>query len=171
MATNKPQDDFQKTALRLPRDLHSRIHEAAVVSGRSYNAEIVARLQQTFAEDAHLTGLAEVPASSLAAAQASASIPRKPAAVGSLAYFAELFSTDELRKQRDEEVRKIIGATSSDTSKKLAEELSRALRPLSDYLDAVQAARNQPPLGLAETFVQMALTAEQPKERPGKPKK
>jgi predicted DNA-binding protein len=47
MATNKPQDDYKKTALRLPPELHERLHEAATASGRSYNAEIVARLEQT----------------------------------------------------------------------------------------------------------------------------
>ena len=48
MATSTPQDDYQKTALRLPRDLHAGLHEAAIESGRSYNAEIVARLQASF---------------------------------------------------------------------------------------------------------------------------
>lgn len=48
MATNISQDDFHKTGLRLPRDLHARLHEAAAESGRSYNAEIVARLQSSF---------------------------------------------------------------------------------------------------------------------------
>lgn len=51
MATNISQDDFQKTALRLPRALHAQLHAAAADAGRSYNAEIVARLQQTFAQD------------------------------------------------------------------------------------------------------------------------
>lgn len=44
--------DIQKTALRLPRDLHTAIHEAADASGRTMNAEIVYRLQRTFADDA-----------------------------------------------------------------------------------------------------------------------
>ncbi|WP_428418219.1 Arc family DNA-binding protein [Methylibium sp.] len=48
MATNTPQDDFHKTGLRLPKDLHSDLHAAAAMSGRSYNSEIVARLQQSF---------------------------------------------------------------------------------------------------------------------------
>lgn len=48
MATNAPQDDWHKTGLRLPRDLHHQLHEAAVASGRSYNSEIVARLQGSF---------------------------------------------------------------------------------------------------------------------------
>ena len=51
MATNIPQDDFQKTALRLPKDLHARLHAAAAEVGRSYNAEIIARLEATFADD------------------------------------------------------------------------------------------------------------------------
>lgn len=43
--------DIQKTALRLPRDLHNSIHEAAAASGRTMNAEIVYRLQKTFDEE------------------------------------------------------------------------------------------------------------------------
>lgn len=45
MATNKPQDEYKKTALRLPPELHERLHAAAAESGRSYNAEIVDRLE------------------------------------------------------------------------------------------------------------------------------
>jgi hypothetical protein len=48
MATTQPQDDFQKTALRLPRDLHEKVVSAANASGRSMNAEIIARLQASF---------------------------------------------------------------------------------------------------------------------------
>lgn len=47
--------DIQRTALRLPRDLHNAIHEAADASGRTMNAEIVYRLQRTFDEDAAST--------------------------------------------------------------------------------------------------------------------
>lgn len=48
MARISKQEDFLKTALRLPRDLHAKIHEAADEAGRSMNAEIVARLEQSF---------------------------------------------------------------------------------------------------------------------------
>lgn len=50
MAQLTPQDDYMKTALRLPRELHARIQEAASSSGRSMNAEIVARLDSSFTE-------------------------------------------------------------------------------------------------------------------------
>lgn len=39
------QDEYIKTALRLPRDLHRSIQESAEEAGRSMNAEIIARLQ------------------------------------------------------------------------------------------------------------------------------
>lgn len=39
------QDDFIKTALRLPRGLHTTLQAAAESSGKSMNAEIIARLQ------------------------------------------------------------------------------------------------------------------------------
>jgi len=48
MATLSNQDDFIKTALRLPRDVHAAIQKAAEESGRSMNSEIVARLQASF---------------------------------------------------------------------------------------------------------------------------
>ncbi|MBY0243162.1 MAG: Arc family DNA-binding protein [Burkholderiaceae bacterium] len=39
------QQDYIKTALRIPRDLHADILDAAERNGRSMNAEIIARLQ------------------------------------------------------------------------------------------------------------------------------
>jgi hypothetical protein len=48
MATSLNQDDYLKTALRLPRRLHTKIQEAGLASGRSMNAEIVARLERSF---------------------------------------------------------------------------------------------------------------------------
>lgn len=52
MATSLNQDDYLKTALRLPRDLHAKIQQIANDSGRSMNAEIVERLTRSFeAED------------------------------------------------------------------------------------------------------------------------
>jgi hypothetical protein len=45
------QDDFMKTALRLPRELHAKLHESALDAGRSYNAEILHRLEQSFDRD------------------------------------------------------------------------------------------------------------------------
>lgn len=48
MAQLTNQDDFLKTALRIPRDLHEQIQSAARTTGRSMNAEIVARLHQSF---------------------------------------------------------------------------------------------------------------------------
>lgn len=42
------QDDYIRTALRVPPDLHKRIHEEAAQANRTFNAEIVARLQASF---------------------------------------------------------------------------------------------------------------------------
>lgn len=50
------QDDFIKTALRLPRGLHARIQSSAAAAGRSMNAEIIDRLQ-AHPEDAALTAM------------------------------------------------------------------------------------------------------------------
>lgn len=48
MATNRSQADYHKQGIRIPKDLHARIHEAAEESGRSYNSELIARLQSSF---------------------------------------------------------------------------------------------------------------------------
>lgn len=48
MATSVQQDDWHKTALRLPKALHATIHDAAAKNGRSFNAELVARLEASF---------------------------------------------------------------------------------------------------------------------------
>lgn len=44
----RSQDDYVRTALRVPPDLHARLHEAAKGSGRTFNAEILSRLEQSF---------------------------------------------------------------------------------------------------------------------------
>lgn len=50
--------DIQKTALRLPRELHTAILDAASESGRTMNGEIVYRLQQSFEDpqEEHVDG-------------------------------------------------------------------------------------------------------------------
>lgn len=48
--------DIQKTALRLPRELHSAIHQAANESGRTMNAEIVYRLQKSLDDECDARG-------------------------------------------------------------------------------------------------------------------
>lgn len=42
------QAEYVKTALRLPPDLHEKLHEAADKRGRSLNAEILERLIASF---------------------------------------------------------------------------------------------------------------------------
>lgn len=60
MATNKPQDDYQKQGVRIPKALHARLHEAASVSGRSYNSELIARLEASFVQAEGAGGNAEM---------------------------------------------------------------------------------------------------------------
>lgn len=45
MATNQTQADWQKTGLRLPRELHQQVHEAAREDDRTFNSQIVAFLK------------------------------------------------------------------------------------------------------------------------------
>ena len=42
------QDDYIKTALRLPRKLHARLLKSSKETGKSMNAEIIARLGASF---------------------------------------------------------------------------------------------------------------------------
>lgn len=46
MAINQTQADWQKTGLRLPRDLHQQVHEAAKEDDRTFNSQIVAFLRE-----------------------------------------------------------------------------------------------------------------------------
>ncbi|HDS1226013.1 TPA: Arc family DNA-binding protein [Stenotrophomonas maltophilia] len=46
----KPHDTV-RSQLRLPAELHQRVAQAAEESGRSMNAEIVHRIEQTFSAD------------------------------------------------------------------------------------------------------------------------
>jgi hypothetical protein len=46
------QDDYIKTALRLPRNLHSRLINSAQQTGKSMNAEMIARLSASFDAEA-----------------------------------------------------------------------------------------------------------------------
>jgi TRAP-type mannitol/chloroaromatic compound transport system substrate-binding protein len=39
-----PQDDYIRTAMRLPRDLHAEVRKAAKAAGHTMNAEIIARV-------------------------------------------------------------------------------------------------------------------------------
>lgn len=46
MATSQTQEDWVKTALRLPRDLHADVHVEAKRQDRTFNGQIVATLRQ-----------------------------------------------------------------------------------------------------------------------------
>jgi hypothetical protein len=45
------QTDFVRTALRVPPELHAKLHQAAEESERTFNAEILERLARSFDED------------------------------------------------------------------------------------------------------------------------
>jgi hypothetical protein len=49
------QDDYIKTALRLPRAVHAKLLAASEQTGKSMNAEIIARLEASFEGDANLS--------------------------------------------------------------------------------------------------------------------
>lgn len=54
------QDDFFRTQIRIPTGIHLALKEAAEESGRSMNAEIVARLEQSFSPGQGLIGQAMI---------------------------------------------------------------------------------------------------------------
>lgn len=45
MSRAATQNDYARSALRIPRELHAEIHAAAKAKGCSFNAEIISRLQ------------------------------------------------------------------------------------------------------------------------------
>lgn len=62
MTRKAHQDDYQKTALRVPRELHAKIIDAAKKNNRTMNAEIVERLGASFDKDVEIdsfSGLSE----------------------------------------------------------------------------------------------------------------
>lgn len=42
------QDDYIRTALRLPPDLHAQIHASARKTGRTFNGELIERLAASY---------------------------------------------------------------------------------------------------------------------------
>jgi hypothetical protein len=46
----KEQVGYVKTGLRVPPELHKRLHEAAHSSHRTFNGEILFRLEESFSE-------------------------------------------------------------------------------------------------------------------------
>lgn len=53
MKVEGKQDEWVRTALRLPRELHAIVHEAAKVNDRTFNGQIVAALRKSVAESQH----------------------------------------------------------------------------------------------------------------------
>jgi hypothetical protein len=51
------QDDYIKTALRLPRGLHAKLLASADATGKSMNSEIIARVESSFAYSGESTAL------------------------------------------------------------------------------------------------------------------
>lgn len=45
------QADYVKTALRMPPALHEQLHKAAELNHRTFNGEILARLERTFNQE------------------------------------------------------------------------------------------------------------------------
>lgn len=45
------QDDYVKSSVRMPKDLHAILTKSAAENGRSLNAEILARLSETPVRD------------------------------------------------------------------------------------------------------------------------
>ncbi len=62
MAINQTQVDWQKTALRLPRDLHTQVHEAAAAEGRTFNGQLVMFIRECIKSRAHHDGIAALQA-------------------------------------------------------------------------------------------------------------
>jgi|GEM_PF-3220172 len=63
------QDDYIRTALRVPPELHTKIHESARENNRTFNAEIVARLEASFSSQTEPGGALTALAMRLAQAE------------------------------------------------------------------------------------------------------
>ena len=123
------QDDYIRTALRLPPDLHAAIHEAAAATGKSFNAEIIARLQSSFGgRHIHLNI-----SDGVAATDAPAAHSEQKAANALLEYQLASAKVEELRQWRlsaffARAVASFINAISKrapDASKELQDEIDQ----------------------------------------------
>ncbi len=55
MTSSKEKDEWAKTALRLPRDLHGQVHKAARAEDRTFNGQIVAILRAALQQKQEVT--------------------------------------------------------------------------------------------------------------------
>lgn len=135
MATNAPQDDWHKTGLRLPRDLHARIHEAAAVSGRSYNAEIVSRLEASLSMPPEATAIKALTSLSELGSNKTVDV--------SIATLEE-YVREQQRKER-ESIEKLItsavGATVHDALKEFQEQERRERDRLLEQISAASTIK------------------------------
>ena len=46
----KSQEGWVKTGLRLPPDIHTQLHKAAAISHRTFNGEVLHRIESSFLE-------------------------------------------------------------------------------------------------------------------------
>lgn len=71
------QDDYMKTALRLPRDLHDRLMGSAAGTGTSLNTEMVRRLSDSFSPSTSSDRVAELEGIAQQQAQAMEAMGRQ----------------------------------------------------------------------------------------------
>lgn len=50
----EPEDKYTRITLRIPRDLHARLQKSADETSKSMNAEIIERIQNSYAHEASL---------------------------------------------------------------------------------------------------------------------
>ncbi len=71
------QEDYTRTQLRIPADLYNALREATDKSGRSMNAEMIARLEGSFADQDKIDRLMDYAERTLKQVEAMKSKPIK----------------------------------------------------------------------------------------------
>lgn len=46
MAANHTQKDWARSGIRIPRDLHQQVHEAALQEGRTFNSQLLTFIRE-----------------------------------------------------------------------------------------------------------------------------
>lgn len=131
------QDDYIRTALRVPPELHQALHEAADRTSKSFNAEINERLQRTF-DDERLAAQRLAAEAGLMGLQAMLAIHLKE--------FFELLPVEEQGKPVNKAVRDVAQAISQSSAKEIEDALSHYVRmedeePISRMASAIARHR------------------------------
>lgn len=138
------QDDYIKTALRLPKHLHLKLQESADATSKSMNAEIIARLEESFAGGDRSSMVAAIARLTAGLALANSNKLNEQLRVTVLATYIRQFA-------------EILFPMIGSSNPQLKADLDAAVREANEFFHSPQALKKQ----AAEQSVAMRKALEQ----------